>query len=318
MNDISPFWPYGAYRQGISRVKSIDQFPIYELGAALQQFKDVAKNDKARPLDQFFAVMDAEMHLRKLIQGGQFEIGFCREAAVGLQQGLQRLAEEFRGSDGNMNVPDEPLPQWNLTILTSSIETFEHQLSAELKNLGTYIVPERGIFDTQRLVDRADNHIHQDVRQFVSKFARAEFRKAGRCLAFGLFSASGFHSARAVESVLRDFYAIYMGGPPKKDDAGLGLMASHLEELSKKKPKPQKLPSENTVRYLRDFSKLDRNPLIHPNEEIDLDEMDAYTIFNSALGVIVEMAKALRDESPASLAPKNALMDVPFVPEQET
>ena len=94
-----------------------------------------------------------------------------------------------------------------------------------------------------------------------------------------------------------------MGGPPKKADATLGLMASHLDDLFKKDPSPKTLPKENTVRRLRDFAKLDRNPVIHPTSELDLEEIDAAILFNTALGVITEMARemaSLGSKTPSS------------------
>ena len=173
-------------------------------------------------------------------------------------------------------------------------------------------MPERGIFSTRGLVDSADRHIHETVREAVPEFARAEFRRAGRSLAFGLYSASGFHSARAVENMLRIYFTAFFG-EPDKDDIGLGLMASHLEELRKRKDKPARLPKENTVRHLRDFASYDRNPLIH--KTVDLAEIDAVTLFNGALSVIVEMAKELGTiQGDTEAEPQNAMLSRSLLP----
>ncbi len=129
----------------------------------------------------------------------------------------------------------------------------------------------------------------------VSKFAREEFQAAGRCLAFGLYSASGFHSARAVETVLRDYHHRFLPAQ-KSDDMTMGRMASALDNMHSAKEKAKHLPRENPVRHLRDFTSYDRNPLIH--KTVVLEEIDAVTLFSAAASVIVEMAKELRGEKP--------------------
>ena len=282
---------------GVAQVEPVDQFPVYELGAALQSLKDLRGRNEVNSFDQLIALTEAETHLDQLLEGREFAIDICQPSAHQLKEKVRGiLATFFEDDKEQLTVPDDALPTWHFNMLHQSIETFEHQFSAELKKIGTYLVPERGIFNTAGLMDGADNHIHESVREAVPEFARSEFRKAGRCLAFGLYSASGFHSARAVECVLRSYYGIFMGQSPKKNDAGLGLMASHLNNLFEKKDPPARLPQKNTVRHLRDFANFDRNPLIHPSAQLDLEEIDAQTLFNSAQGVIVEMAKELKAE----------------------
>jgi hypothetical protein len=76
-------------------------------------------------------------------------------------------------------------------------------------------------------------------------------------------------------------------------------MASQLENIKPEKLKSPQLPNEKTVRHLKDFTNLDRNPLMH--RFVDLSEKDAMTLFSSATSVISEMAGEIKvdeDEKP--------------------
>ena len=205
---------------------------------------------------------------------------------------LLRRINDVLARQGDSPPPADPEP-WHWYSIANGVEVFEHQFSAELKKTAAYAVPERGIFKTEGLVDTADNHIHETVRDMMPRFARAEFQAAGRCLAFGLYSASGFHSARAVESVLRQYHRNFL--PAQNSDAQtMGQMASALDDMHSAKKRAKNLPRQNTIRHLRDFTNFDRNPLIH--KTVVLEELDALTLFNAAASVIVEMAKELVEE----------------------
>ena len=270
-------------------MKLLDPFPLYEIGGVLRHLKDVCERDNADPFDQLLALWSARKQIEPLLNGEPIALNYCRDAAAELATIAQALEATVSASSSG-SPPEGPavIPPYQMHRLKGKIEIFEHQFSAELKKTAAYVVPERGIFKTEGLVEEAEKHIHESVRDAVPEFARNEFRAAGRCLAFGLYSASGFHSARAVESVLKEYYGIFLGPPP---DIPMGLMASHLDEMKSSKTKRPKLPKDNTVRHIKDVTNFDRNPLMHKN--VTLEEIDATTLFNSALGVILEMSKEL-------------------------
>jgi hypothetical protein len=270
-------------------VKLFDPFPLYEIGGVLRHLKDVCEKEVPDGFDQLIALWSARKQIEPLLAGELIVLSYCRDAASELAAITQAL-EATVSAPGSGSPPEGPsvIPTYQMRRLKEKIEIFEHQLSAELKKTAAYLVPERGIFKTEGLVEEAEKHIHASVRDAVPEFAQQEFRAAGRCLAFGLYSASGFHSARAVESVLKEYYAIFLGPPP---DISMGQMAARLDEMKSAKNKRPKLPRENTVRHIKDVANFDRNPLMHKN--VTLEEIDATTLFNSALGVILEMSKEL-------------------------
>lgn len=278
--------------RGIEAVKLINQFPLYELGAALAGLKSVCHRDVTDPFDQVYALWNARKNLAAVLDGDQ-PLHFCRIAATELLADISQ--KEHKLTDAGEGKTIEPFQQWQMRSVANKIDIFEHQLSGELKKTASYAVPERGIFNIELLAENAERHIHETVRHAVPDFALSEFKSAGRCLAFGLFSASGFHAARAVESVLKEYYAHFL---PRNEEITMGLMASHLADLHKKKPPPPTLPSGSTLRHIRDVTTFDRNPLVHKN--VDLEEIDAMTLLNSAQGAIVAMAKELLKSKDAS------------------
>lgn len=275
-------------------VKLFDQYPLYELGASLQQLK-AAMRDGAEPFDQLIAIFDAGSRIRLLLKGEPLEISYCRETATRLKVLLDDASKEFRSKEEGGATPfkaEKTLPPWTASQIKSAVEVFEHQFSAEVKKTAVYAVPRRGIFDTERLVEGADGHLPESIRNTIPKFTVSEFRQAGRCLAFGLFSASGFHALRAAECALKQYYTAFLG-EPKKDDITMGLMASHLKDRSEAKDKSLPKPNPATLRTITDITSFDRNPLTH--KELELSEDDAALLFNRAQGMISMMAREMID-----------------------
>ncbi len=273
-------------------MKLIDPFPIYEIGGALRHLKAICGQENVDALSQLYALWTARQHLNALLSGEPVPLHYCNAAALDLYGSILAHENLLMPDPKTSGGPAGPIDGYRMRLIIEKIDIFEHQFSAELKKIAVYAVPERGIFNTEGLAEKADNHIHASIRDAIPEFALSEFRAAGRCLAFGLYSASGFHSVRAVESVLKEYYAMFLGAP-KKENMTMGLMASQLEEARASGASPA--PKDITVRHIRDITNFDRNPLIHKN--INLEEIDATTLFNTALGVILEMGKELLEGS---------------------
>jgi len=76
-----------------------------------------------------------------------------------------------------------------------------------------------GIYHTALLVNRADEVFAPDVLDRLSERTRAEWRAAGRCLAFHLHTACGFHLLRAAESAMR-----HADGASRVDSKAMALL----------------------------------------------------------------------------------------------
>lgn len=282
-----------AVTKRVTDVKVVDQYPIYELGAALQRVKATASSltDASDPRQQArgdasFALLFAEHHLQSLLNGGALKVSYCLKSASALLADIQALYQSVMEQDSRVPLGGD----WRWNALLSDINVFEHQFSAELKQMSVYAVPRRGIYDTALLIDSADGHLPDPALERSPEFVRSEFKAAGRCLAFGLFSASAFHALRAAERALKQYYIAFLG-EPKKQDMTMGLMTSHLRDRVNLTDLSLPKPEEETLRTIGDVVSFDRNPLTH--REMDLEEIDALLLFNRAQGMISMMVREL-------------------------
>jgi hypothetical protein len=162
-----------------------------------------------------------------------------------------------------------------------------------MSELTTYFVPPKGIYSTAALIDSADSSFPSDIFGCIPEKAKIDWRAAGRCLAFTLYSASGFHVARAVEGVMELYYQLFSGNPGKIlrswDD-----YHKALDKIAAAKPSPS--PEEKTLVEFDQMRRDYRNPIVHPR--VSLTEADARILFNNGESLIIAMAseiKAIRE-----------------------
>jgi hypothetical protein len=161
-----------------------------------------------------------------------------------------------------------------------------------MRETATYFVPRRGIYWTPALVDSADETFPNDLLPFIPQKARDDWKSAGRCLAFSLLSASGFHVARAVEACLESYYGLFSGKP------GATLHGWHeyitcLQKIAETKPTP--CPLAKTLIELDQMREDYRNPIVHPR--VVLSEGDARMLFANGESLIIAMAQELAEAS---------------------
>jgi hypothetical protein len=161
----------------------------------------------------------------------------------------------------------------------------------------SYFVPKRGIYVTSALIDSADQSFPYLLLRFIPEKARMEWRAAGRCLAFSLLSASGFHVARAVEAVLD----VYIKTFSPTVDTSKFSWGDFLKELEGAKSSDAGIcPSEKVISELRQLKDDYRNPLMHPR--VVLSEADARVLFDNGESLIILMAEHLRSMNETSAA----------------
>ena len=109
------------------------------------------------------------------------------------------------------------------------LREFEPILAAELRQIETFVMAPKGIFDTKLLVDFAETMFSNEVREWLSEQAIKDIQQAGRCLAFELSTAAGFHLMRAVEDSIREYYKEVAQKPFNKDERSLSC--ENLEKI---------------------------------------------------------------------------------------
>jgi hypothetical protein len=199
----------GSHSWGVPDVERVNQFPLYELGKLLRTVASYVGD--VNPMTPLWELLSAMGAVADLLEGKPFPITISREAAQGLRESISTIWIEHYfekkedGSRGEFRYPqqnDAPIPEWRWYNIRSALTKFETILAAEIAQATTYFVPSRGIYSTSALIDHADQSFPEEIREYVPDKARNDWCSAGRCLAFSLLSATGFHVARAVEATL--------------------------------------------------------------------------------------------------------------------
>jgi hypothetical protein len=157
----------------------------------------------------------------------------------------------------------------------SALSKFENLLEYDLKRYPTFSVDKIGIFDSDDLIAHAENHLSETARQNIAAKAKNDFQASGRCLAFGEFTAAGFHAVRALESVARKYHRLVLALDAETEDMPLGPVVNDLREVLKKEEgvKASDSPLGLIIANLARMNNIYRKPITHP--EMTLDSPDA-------------------------------------------
>lgn len=240
-------------------MKRINQYELYQLGHELHAL--LALGASPTVSETFPPLWGARIWIDRLASGGPIELGFAKPSFKELVARIEHVAKKYYLSKDNTLDPDKP---WDVTItnfyisrIKDALTTFEHNLAAELRQAATYIVPRKGAYDTAVLVDSAEEAIDAALHPAAGEKAVAEFNAAGRCYAFGLPTAAGFHVCRAVEAVMEKYYMLFSG-----KSQTLNGWHDYITELQKILSGTTK-PNAKTLYHLEHMKDSSRNPIMH-------------------------------------------------------
>jgi hypothetical protein len=107
--------------------------------------------------------------------------------------------------------------------------------------------------------------------------------EAGKALAYELATACGFQAFRATESVLKRYYGQMTGKPASPKVRNIGVYINCMRQA--------KVGDERILSIMKQMADLHRNPLIHPEAVLTMDE--AVTILGIARSAITAMLAEL-------------------------
>jgi len=176
--------------------------------------------------------------------------------------------------------------------IKTELESFETVFANELPTIDTYMVSQKGIYSTADLVERAEYALDEACRTVIPQNAVTDFNQSGRSLAFELPTGAGFHSMRAAEAVLREYWSLVA-----KPDAGTKPpeMAVCINEL---RAAGEEAKLMDILDHVRD---LHRNALMHP--EVFLTTPEALRLFDiskSAISAMSDRITALKAATAAT------------------
>jgi hypothetical protein len=277
-------------------VERFNQFSFYEIGARIGRLKRRYEPINAR--DAFHLMTDARAALSSLLVGDPLPINISKQCINRLLDAMKSITKsEFTemGEDGDRTVfkfPDETdtIDAYTWSKIKTAVEHFETVFAEEMREAATYYVPRRGIFYTPALVDSAVETFPAEILGHIPQKTRDDWNAAGRCLAFNLLSASGFHVTRAVEGILESYYQIFTAQPGK---TLRGWYDYHQELSAVALAGGSPYPSQKTLSELDQMRTDYRNPIAHPR--VVLSESDARMLFANGESLIIAMAQEIKE-----------------------
>lgn len=182
--------------------------------------------------------------------------------------------------------------RWELADIKQKFEQYKTVLLAELQSLTSYFVTQKGGFNNFALLGAGENLFPSDLPTKVPEALR-DVREAAKCLAFEVPTACGFHVFRATESVLRRYYTEVTGGQPHPKVRNFGIYVKKLRQL--------KCGDERVIAAIEQMTKLHRNPIIHPEVILTLEE--ALATLGMARSAMTAMLTALPVPPPTTTTP---------------
>ncbi|WP_417434751.1 hypothetical protein [Hoeflea sp.] len=166
--------------------------------------------------------------------------------------------------------------------LRYSRDNFRTIFLAELAILPCYYVLPKPPYSTAILLEGGEALM---PTQLATKVPEAVFdaKEAAKALAFELGTACGFHTFRVLESVVRRYYTIISDGKSEPKQRNLGVYIRALKAHD---------ANEKIIAALQQLKDLHRNPLVHPQVAIPIEESI------SILGMVRSVVAAMLNELP--------------------
>jgi len=261
-------------------MKRVNQMRIYHLGkiSHLRGFSPGVTSEEF-----FEQTASIAMQLDSFIENDEYDtsLPMAVERAGKLRNYLYDIYKRSKTIDEN-----------DIHTIDYLVVAFESSLHDELQRLHTYMVNPVGAYSFDRLIAEAERAFPENLRStLIPQQASIDFRSAGACLAFALPTACGFHAFRAADVMIRAYYAHFVGTTPAKGPRDWGGYIRALRDAISNNP--AKKPNPRTVALLDCIREMDRNPVIHP--ELDLDIEMALATFDLCKNAITLMAIDIRD-----------------------
>ena len=276
-------------------MERINSFSFYDIGKDFKAIESLPES--VHPQSLFWVLSNARVAISRALDGKPIPLGISRGKAVSFRDALESLWSRtfMTATDANgqpeFKYPEDSAPNvqgWELSWIKRALGEFETVFAEEMKETATYFVPRRGIYWTPALVDTADELFPESLRGHIPQKTKDDWKAAGRCLAFNLLSASGFHVARAVEGTLEAYYQLFSG------NAGQTLNNWHdykvaLDKIVAQSSTPR--PNAKTLAELDQMRQDYRNPIVHPR--VVLSEPDSRMLFANGESLIIAMAQEI-------------------------
>lgn len=258
----------------------------------------------------WFDILLAAWQVRESINGllgwgGRLTV--CRTSGQALVKAIEAAVEMWNSTKReDRSKSDSPINK-QVQNLIEKAKTFETVLCEELAMVSAYSVSRKGAYSTPDLINTAENIFPAPILGTLNGDIIREIREAGKCLAFDIPTASGFHMLRATEGVLHKYYVVVC--KPKKKDK-LSNWGAYIAALHKSTQDESRIRDETknhikkVLALLQQIKDKDRNQIMHL--EVVLNSDQAFVLFEITKGAIMAMAEKLPIMKPKTQSAKEA------------
>lgn len=266
---------------------------LYETGAAFGKLADLtSRGGDVKLISVWTAVSGIHSRLVALYGGGFYKDNLIVSRSQASD--LFELCEKYVNRTDYETVVDF----MELYNLQEAVRQFETILKAELGVMDAYFVTKKGGYDTLKLVTDAAVLFPPTLGTRAPE-ALPDIAEAGKCLAFELGTAAGFHLLRACEAVLRHYWDRATGKKPRPTNRNIGAYLQKMTKLG--------VGDAKVLAVLTQIKDLHRNTLVHPEDSLTLEE--AISLLGIVRSAISAMLTHLPDVVALPVAPT-----VPAIP----
>lgn len=227
----------------------------------------------------FIDLYAAKNQLESILNGSIYSpyVRISRQKGEELLEVLDRMTQ-------NSVRMEDVIPDHQVWSLNYRREQFATVFLAEISALPAYLVSRKENYDIDLLIEAGSGLFPPNMLKKVPE-TYADAMEVGRCLAYELYTACGFHTFRVVEAVARRYWDHVTSGKTRPVPETVGNIAGQLEI--------GKFGETKTIEALKQMTKLHRNPLAHHDVMLTSDE--AGSAIGMARSAITIMLQALPD-----------------------
>jgi hypothetical protein len=265
-------------------VKQVNTFAFYEMGTKLCELRRLS------PRTERITAMGQALWPAKALQAfvqDTHEVPFVhsKAAAADLLDIINRLYKSDKeGQTIDLDESKAPIGESRAGRIERSLADFEAVFAQEAKAIEVYAVGQKGIYSTSSLVENADRALPEDVRNRLSAASAYDLRQAGKCLAFDVPTAAGYHVIKSVEPLIRDYHFKLTGRKLAAKNRSWGV---YIRDMARH-PKVDR----QVTAFLTHIKDAYRNPLMHA--EVTLTSDEASMLFGAAISAILMLDKAIQ------------------------
>lgn len=282
-------------------VDKIDAGYLYELSWSVRPLKGLGQGNLVYPWQAWGVCTIARDTIVTFIEYSIYSSGLrtCRLYGQKLVHHLNLLIDRMENNEWP-NQQDIFKPTDTLDVV-KSFNSFEPVMIAELQSLPIFFVPPRGAFDNAYLIEAGDSLFPSSLYRKVPD-TKLDAEQVGKCIAFNLPTAAGFHLHRVNEAVLRKYYDFILPFVVRKKTASMGVLLASLKK--EEKGSPAIIASLDAI---KDFH---RNPLMHPDHTLgDTEEaISLYCAIRAAIGYMLDVIPETMDHGQAKGLLTNSIL----------